>query len=200
MTQLTTLEGNVTFLFDTASKIEQNLTYINNQIQQQQTTITQLNNTVNTISTNINNILNQYTPIDAFQYNSINFTDYHGNSSSGSLHGVWYRPITLQPSSNNNDGVDLKYLLLVIRGISISKIPNNGNFFYSDPLPLPIPFVNNNNFRVFWNSGGTGDLMNTIQSSYYVNNVPINYWSLGVRAATNQHVSNDSVCFIIMYI
>jgi hypothetical protein len=148
----------------------------------------------------VNNIVNQYKLIEGFQFNVINFTDYHGNTATGNLHGAWYRPITLQPSSISNDGVDLKYLLLVIRGINISNIPNNGSFFYSDPMFLPVPFVNNNNFRVFWNSGVTGDLMNTVQASYYVTNIPINSWSLGVKAATNNNISNDSACFIIMYI
>jgi hypothetical protein len=75
----------------------------------------------------------------------------------------------------------------VVRGININ-IPENDIFFYSDPIPLPVPFVNNNNFRVFWNNGGNDDLMNTIQASYYVTNIPINYWSLGIRVATNNNV------------
>jgi hypothetical protein len=108
--------------------------------------------------------------------------------------------MTLQPSSISNDGVDLKYLLLMLRGINISNISYNGNFFYNDPIPLPIPFVNNNNFRVFWNSEGIGDLLNTVQASYYVSNVSINYWSLGAKAVTNNNVVNDSACFILMYI
>jgi ACT domain-containing protein len=93
MTQLTTLEGNVTFLLNTIDKVEQNLTYINNQLQQQQTTITQLNSTINTMNTSLNNILNLYLPIEGFQTINLTLTDYHGNTVIGSLEGGWYRPI-----------------------------------------------------------------------------------------------------------
>jgi hypothetical protein len=153
------------------------------------------------MNTSLNNILNLYLPIEGFQTINLTLTDYHGNTAHGSLEGGWYRPIILQPSALSNDGVDLKFFLLVLRGININNILNNGNYFYSAQFDLPIPFVNTNNYRVFWNSGGSGDLLNTVQASYYViNNVPINYWSLGVKAATNNNISNDSVCFIIMYI
>jgi hypothetical protein len=171
---------------------------LTNQLSQINNQITSLTNTVNTINTNINNIVNQYKPIEGFQFNIINFTDYHGNSATGNFHDAWYRPIMLQSSDISNDGVDLKYLLLMIRGINISPIPNNGNFFYSDLMSLPVLFVNNNNFRVYWNSEGTGNLMNTVQASYYIVNIPINSWSLGVKAATNQNVVNDRACFILM--
>jgi hypothetical protein len=70
---------------------------------------------------------------------------------------------------------------MVIHGINISNIANNGNYFYSDPYPLPIPFVNNNNLRVYWSSGGTGGLMTIIQADYIVLNVPINFYTLGVK-------------------
>jgi hypothetical protein len=82
--------------------------------------------------------------------------------------------------------------------MNTNNIPNNGNYFYSDPLPLSIPFVKHNNYRVFWDS--TGDLMNTLQANYLISNIPINYWSLAAKVATNNNVSNDSACFIIMYI
>jgi hypothetical protein len=91
-------------------------------------------------------------------------------------------------------------VLLVLRGINISPIDFNGRFYYSEPKSLPIPFVNNNDFRVFWDSAATGDEMRTRQTYYDIINIPINNWSLGVRAATNQIVVNDSACFIIMYI
>jgi hypothetical protein len=90
-----------------------------------------------------------------FQIINLTLTDYHGNTAHGSLEGGWYRPIILQPSALTNDGVDLKFLLLVLCNINIGDIPQNNAYFYSDPIPLPVPFVNNNNYRVFWNSGGT---------------------------------------------
>jgi hypothetical protein len=112
-------------------------------------TVTTLTNTVNSLSISINDIVNQYKPIMGFVYNNVNFTDFFGNNATGSFSGGWYRPIKLLESDITNAGVDLKYLLLIVRQISISPIPNNGRFFYSEPKSLPIPFVNNNDFRVF---------------------------------------------------
>jgi hypothetical protein len=63
-----------------------------------------------------------------------------------------------------------------------------------------MPFINNNDFRVFWDSVASGDEMKTRQADYDITNVPISNWSLGVRAVTDQNVVNDSACFIIMYI
>jgi peptidoglycan hydrolase CwlO-like protein len=36
-----------------------------------------------------------------------------------------------------------------INTMNTNNIPNNGNYFYSDPIPLSIPFVKHNNYRVF---------------------------------------------------
>jgi hypothetical protein len=81
-----------------------------------------------------------------FTYNNVTFTDFQGNTATGSSNGAWYRPNKLLPSDISNTGVDLKYILLVLREINVTPIPNNGRFFFSDPKSLPIPFVNNNDF------------------------------------------------------
>jgi hypothetical protein len=134
----------------------------------------------------------------SFTYNSVNFTDYHGNFATGNFSGAWYLPIKLLSSNINNAGVDLKYVLLVLRQININPIPNNRYFFFSDPLSLPVPFVNNNDYRVFWDSASTNGEMKTRQADYDIINIPINSWSLGVKTATDQNVVNDSAYFIVM--
>jgi hypothetical protein len=88
----------------------------------------------------------------------------------------------------------------VIRGINITNIAVNGNYFYSDPFPLPIPFVNNNNLHVFWQSAGIGETMVTSQADYIVINVPVNFWSLAAKPKANTTITDDSACFILMYI
>jgi uncharacterized protein YukE len=171
---------------------------INNNITTLTETVNQLN-TVNSLSTSVNDIVNLYKPIARFNFHNVNFTDYTVNSATGDFSGAWYRPIKLL-EGGNNDGVDLKVMVLVLRNITINNIPNNGRFFFSDQLHLPISLVNNNNFRVFWDSAATGDEMKTRQADYDIINVPINCWSLDVKANTDQNVANDSACFIIMYI
>jgi hypothetical protein len=104
--------------------------------------------TVNSFSTSINDIINLYKPIAAFTFNNVQFTDFFGNFGTGSFHGAWYRPIKLLSSPVSDDGVDLKFMLLVIREV-YANLQNNGRYFWSDQLNVPIPFVNNNDFRVF---------------------------------------------------
>jgi hypothetical protein len=160
--------------------------------------LNQLTGEVNGMKVNLTSLVSLYQPINTFLFNNLTFTDGAGNTASGEFHGVWYQPIKLLPDSTSNDGVDLKFLLLVLRGINIPKIPQNGNYFYSNPLPLPLPFVNNNTLRVFWQSAGSGDLMSTIQANYLVENIQINNWALLVQPVTNNGI--NSACFIVMYI
>jgi methyl-accepting chemotaxis protein len=86
-----TLEGNVNFLIDTVAQNSQDIARINLQLQQHQDAINQLNNTVNTMNTNLNDLINQYKPIMGFTYNSVSFTDYHGNFATGNFCDAWYR-------------------------------------------------------------------------------------------------------------
>jgi hypothetical protein len=148
-TRLTIVESRLSNVEQFADTINVNLLNLTQQVNSMNQSI---NQSINSLQSSIDNILNQYTPIEGFQFNVINFTDGGGNNLIGSLHGAWYRPITLRPSNISNDGVGLKYLLLVVRGIT-ANIPENDNFFFSDPISLPVSFVNNNNFRVYWNSG-----------------------------------------------
>jgi hypothetical protein len=53
---------------------------------------------------------------------------------------------------------------------------------------------------VFWDSASSDDEMKTRQADYDIINIPINNWSLGVKATTDQNVVKDSACFIILYI
>jgi hypothetical protein len=95
----------------------------------------------------------------------------------------------------SDDGVDLKFLILVIREI-YANLQQNGNFFFSDPISLTIPFVNNNDFRVWWVS----QFLDTKQAEYGLNNIPINSYTLAVRPVLGDNVTNDSTCFIVQYI
>jgi hypothetical protein len=151
---------------------------------------------------NLTSLINLYEPIYTDYLNNLTFTDYQGHTAPREMTAFWYRPIKLFPDPNFSGGEDLKFLLLVIRGINIPNIPQNGNYFFSNILPLPIPLVNNNTFRVFWQSAGDAgsDMMNTAQATYIVNHAQINYWILAVLPNSNNGVNNDSACFIVMYI
>jgi hypothetical protein len=150
---------------------------------------------------NLTSLVNLYEPIYSFYASNLTFTDNHGNTAPGEMHGFWYRPIKLLPDTNfSPGGEDLKFMLLVLRGINIPNIPQNGNFFFSNILPLPVPFVNNNTFRVFWQSASAGGsaVMTTAQAQYI--DAQINNWILAVLPFSNNGISNDSACFIVMYI
>jgi hypothetical protein len=138
-----------------------------------------MNQTINNFQTSIDNILNQYKPIMGFTYNNVTFTDGSGNTATGNFHGGWYRPIKLLESDITNDGVDLKFLLLVLRGININSM-TAGVYYNSEPKDLPIPFVNNNDFRVFWSGAVSNHEISTRQATYVLYNVPINSWALTV--------------------
>jgi outer membrane murein-binding lipoprotein Lpp len=116
-------------------------------------TVNGLSNTVNSMSTSINNIVNLYQPIAWFNTPNVRFTDLAGDTATGNVDGDWYQPIILS-QGGNNDGVDLKFLILVLRAISISPLNPKTNY-NSDPIPLPIPFLNNNTYGVFWSSSST---------------------------------------------
>jgi hypothetical protein len=158
-----------------------------------------MNQTINNIQTTINNdILDLYKPISWFTYTQVRFTDSSGNTAYGSFIGAWYRPIKFL-NVNSNAGVDLKILMLVLRAINISPLAN-GVPYNSDPLPLPISFVNNNNFKVFWCSSGPNHDMNTRQAAYLLYNVTINSWALNVVLHQGTSVQNDSAWFLMGYI
>jgi hypothetical protein len=94
--------------------------------------------------------------------------------------------------------VDLKILVLVLRGINIS--PLNQVPYNSDPMPLVVPFINNNDYRVFWCSSATNHEMITRQAHYFLYNVPINAWALNVLVHQGNSIQNDSAFFIMGYI
>jgi hypothetical protein len=144
--------------------------------------LNQLTGQVNGMYVNLTSLVNLYEPIYSFYANNLTFTDYQGHTAPGEMTAFWYRSIKLLPDPNFSGGEDLKFLLLVIRGINIPNIPQNGNYFFSNILPLPLPFVNNNTFRVFWQSASDGGsaVMTTAQAQYIVNNAQINYWILAV--------------------
>jgi hypothetical protein len=157
---------------------------------------------------NLTSLINLYEPIYTAYSNNLTFTDGTGNSSTGSMTAFWYRPMIFFPDRQfTPGGEDLKFLILVIRGINIPNITNNGDYWMSNILPLPVNFVNNNTFRVFWQSSspnGSGNAtvttMSTIQANYIVYYSQINNWILGVKCNTNNGINNDSACFMVMYI
>jgi hypothetical protein len=164
--------NNQTTLVNLSNTVNDLSTQVNNF----STQLTNLSNTVNTMQTNINNILDLYKPISWFTYNSVRFTDISGNTTYGSFRGAWYRPIKFLDVFSN-EGVDLKLLVLALREITINSIPS-GVVYNSDPLLLPLPPVNNNDFRVFWSNTVTEHKMNTKEAEYILYDFPINTWGL----------------------
>jgi hypothetical protein len=189
------LMNNMQNQVDTIGTMVTNMT---TQLTNLNNTINGLSNTVNSLSTSINNVVNLYQPVAWFDTPNVRFTDISGDTATGSISGAWYQPIVLS-SGGNNDGVDLKYMLLVLRAISISPLNTRVNY-NSDPMPLPIPFVNTNTFNVFWSSSSTGTRqMITNQAEYAVYAIPPGLWSLNVVPAGTS-INNDSACFILMYL
>jgi uncharacterized protein YoxC len=194
-TSLQNLTNQVSEINTNVSSLTTSLTSLTN-------TVNQFSNQITGITNNLTALVSQYQPIYSFYANNLTFTDFHGHTAPGEMHEFWYRPIKLLPDTTFSGGEDLKFLLLELRQINIPNIPQNGNFFFSNILPLPILFVNNNTFRVFWQSASDGGstVMTTAQAYYIVNNAQINNWILAVLPTSNNGVNNDSACFIIMYI
>jgi hypothetical protein len=190
-TRVTTVETRLYNLEQFADTINLNLLNLTQQVNG-------MNQTINNIENSINNILDLYKPISWFTYTQVRFTDSSGNTTFGSFSGAWYRPIKYL-DVNSNAGVDLKILMLVLRQINISTI-SNGVPYNSDPMPLLISFVNNNNFRVFWSNTVTQHKMSTRQAEYFLYNVPINSWALNVIVHQGTSIQNDSAWFLIGYI
>jgi archaellum component FlaC len=180
-----------------ATSNQASINNLNTQVSNFNTQLTNLSNTVNSMQTNINNILDLYKPISWFNYASVRFTDISGNTTYGSFRGAWYRPIKFLDVFSN-EGVDLKLLVLAIREFTINSIPS-GVFYHSDPLILPLPPVNNNDYRVFWSNTVTEHKMNTKEAEYILSYIPINTWSLSVMNRQGPGISSDSAWFFIGY-
>jgi hypothetical protein len=87
-------------------------------------------------------------------------------------------------------------LILVISACNIT-IGFAGTRFWSDQIDLPIPYINNNVFRV-WNA--LNSPMNTPQATYDFEFNPGGKYRLGVRSiVSNSIVTNDSFFFIVQY-
>jgi hypothetical protein len=74
-----------------------------------------------------------------------------------------------------------------------------GIYYNSDPLVLPIGFINNNDYRVFWCSSVSEHLMNIRQAEYMLYNVPINAWSLTIMVRQGNIINSDSAWFFMGY-
>jgi hypothetical protein len=170
--------------------LQTQLTNLSSTVSNLSTQLTNLSNTINGMQTNINNILDLYKPISWFTYNSVRFTDGSGNTAYGSFHGAWYRPIKYL-DVYSNEGVDLKFLMLVIREMNISPL-TAGVPYNSDPMVLPIGFVNNNDYRVFWSNTVSNHYMNTKQAEYFLYHVPINTFALNVTLHQGSSINSDS--------
>jgi hypothetical protein len=116
-------------------------------------------------------------------------------STLAGLFGCWYQPIKL----SDGNGSDLKFLILVIRGFYIT-LGFNYVRFYSDQMDLPIPPVNNNDFRV-WNA--LNSPMSTLQGQYDFEFNPGGKFRIGVTCNGYNGegiIQNDSFMFIVQYI
>jgi uncharacterized protein YoxC len=193
------MQINLELLQDQANMIGAAVDNMRTQLTNLNNTVTTLNNTVNSFSTSINNILDQYKPIMGFTQALMNFTDQSGNTTTGNFHGAWYRPIKLLPSNISDDGVDLKFTFLVMRAINIGPM-SSGVWYFSDNMNLPLPFVNNNDFRVYWTSSVNNHYMHTRQAYYELIQVPVNGWKLAVQLKSGSSIVNDSAWFIFGYI
>jgi hypothetical protein len=197
--RLTTLTQRVDNMQINLELLQEQANMIGAAVDNMRTQLTNLNNTVNSFSTSINNILDQYKPIMGFTQALMNFTDQSGNTTTGNFHGAWYRPIKLLPSNISDDGVDLKFTFLVMRAINIGPM-SNGVWYFSDNMNLPLPFVNNNDFRVYWTSSVNNHYMHTRQAYYELIHVPVNGWKLAVQLKSGSSIDNDSAWFIFGYI
>jgi hypothetical protein len=192
------IQNQVNAVGTIALDLKTQVTNLNTTVTNLSTTVTNLSNTINGMQTNINNILDLYKPISWFTYNSVRFTDGSGNTAYGSFHGAWYRPIKYL-DVYSNEGVDLKFLMLVIREMNMSPL-TAGVPYNSDPMVLPIGFVNNNDYRVFWSNTVSNHYMNTRQAQYFLYHVPINTWALNVTLHQGSSINSDSAWFMIGYI
>jgi hypothetical protein len=90
-------------------------------------------------------------------------------------------------------------LILVIRGFYIT-LGFNYVRFYSDQMDLPIPPVNNNDFRV-WNA--LNSPMSTLQCVYDFEFNPGGKFLLGVKGSGYDGqgiIQNEGFMFIVQYI
>jgi archaellum component FlaC len=205
---VTTLEGNVNFLIDSEAQDRQDIIGINLQLQQLQGLPSQVNsiqssldnfniinqhaNQILQLDVNVANLQSLYNEISSFQYATLNFTAGVVTASTG-LFGSWYQPIKL----TNGNGSDLKFLILVIRGFYIT-IGFAYIRFWSDQLDLPIPPLNNNDYRVWY---ALNSPMCTKQAKYDFEFDPGGKFRLGVTPTVSDGIiENDSFMFIVEYI
>jgi peptidoglycan hydrolase CwlO-like protein len=89
--RLNNLESIVNNLQNDMVVVQSNITGLSLTVQQHTDAINQINDTLNTLTSQINDIVNSSKPIAGFTFNSIGFTDFHGNNGTGSFHGAWYK-------------------------------------------------------------------------------------------------------------
>jgi hypothetical protein len=157
--------------------------------------LTSLDNRVDPLFGRINNLELLYEKIDEFTLMNLHFTNGTGIDSYAQLQGTWYRPMIL----SDGGGSGLKFLILVVHAINV-VLQMNFIRCWSDQLNLPIPPVNNNDFRV-WNA--LNSPMQTKQVEYDFEINPGGIYRNGAKClGSNQilgQIINDSSRFIVQY-
>jgi prefoldin subunit 5 len=199
VTQIETRVYNVEQFADTINLNLLNLTQQVNGMNQTLTNFTtqiqNLNNSIINLNNRVNNIENLQSLI--LEFTLTNYPFRQGPSTYyGSFTVSWYRPIIF----NNGGGRDLKFLIMVVRAFYIDFAGSNLVFAYSDPINYPVPFVNNNDFKV---QHAFNNPMITDQGHYeFIFYSPTQFQILA-KCRSLSHpgsIINDSFFFLINYI
>jgi hypothetical protein len=165
------------------------------QIQQLDGRITELDNRVDPLFGRISNLEQLYNKID--EYTLVNYPFRVAASTYyGTFTASWYRPIILK----DGGGSDLKFMLMVVRNFNIDFDGSNLLFAYCDPINYPIPFVNNNDFKVQY---AFNSPMLTDQGHYEFVFYSPTQFQLVAKCRSLSHpgsIISDSFFFMIQYI
>jgi hypothetical protein len=185
------LQTQVTQLNNTVTQLQG----LPQQIQQLDGRITELDNRVDPLFGRVFNLESLYNKIDEYTLTNYPFR-VAGSTYYGTFTASWYRPIILK----DGGGSDLKFMLLVVRAFSIDFAGSNLLFAYCDPINYPIPFVNNNDFKVQYVYGSP---LLTEQGHYEFVFYSPTQFQLVAKCRSLSHsgsIINDGFFFMLQYI
>jgi uncharacterized coiled-coil protein SlyX len=192
---LMTLNNRVGSLEGTVSNFTTQIQGLSQQIQQLDGRITELDNRVDPLFGRVFNLESLYNKIDEYTLTNYPFR-VAGSTYYGTFTASWYRPIVLK----DGGGSDLKFMIMVVRAFSIDFAGSNLLFAYCDPINYPIPFVNNNDFKVQYVFNSP---MLTEQGHYEFVFYSPTQFQLVAKCRSLSHpgsIINDSFFFLINYI